>query len=175
MTKARNAPLPDDMFLVEVEDLDAGVVTPTLGSDRSPAMLLSFAANHFTEAASRYFKEHFDLGAVDWRLLFLFAREPGATAAQATKAIGIDKAAVSRSLQRLEAGGMLLAGELHANGRSRGWRLTKQGRRMHQRILRVALARQKELLSGFDAAEVQAFCDFLVRFLRNLELVRETE
>lgn len=163
--------LPDALFLVSVEDADAGVITPTLSVERSPAMLLSFAANHFTEAASRYFKEHHDLGAVDWRLVFLFAREPGATAAHASRVVGIDKAAVSRSLQRLEAGGMLQAGELHANGRSRGWRLTTLGRQVHQRILHVALARQKELLSGFDAAEVTAFCGYLTRFLQNLERV----
>ncbi len=171
MTQPRSHPLPDDLFLVAVEDPDSGVVTPTLSVERSPAMLLSFAANHFTEAASRYFKDHFDLGAVDWRLLFLFAREPGATAAHASRVIGVDKAAVSRSLQRLEGAGMLAPGELHANGRSRGWTLTKPGRQMHQRILRVALARQKDLLSGFDAAEVAAFCDFLMRFLQNLERV----
>ncbi len=172
MTKHRNPSLPDDMFLIEVEDPDSGVAISTLSVEHSPAMLLSFAANHFTEAASKHFKDHFQLGAVDWRLLFLLAREPGSTAAYATKVVGIDKAAVSRSLQRLEAGGVVIAGDLHANGRSRGWTLTKTGHQLHQRILRVALGRQKELLSGFDAADVQAFCDYLVRFLKNLEQVR---
>jgi DNA-binding MarR family transcriptional regulator len=99
----------------------------------------------------------------------MFAREPGCTAAHASKIIGIDKGAVSRSLQRLEAEGLVTAGELHPNGRSRGWTLSKQGRRMHQRILQVALERQKDVLQGFDAEEVEAFCGYLQRFLRNLE------
>jgi DNA-binding MarR family transcriptional regulator len=161
--------LPDELFLVDVEDREAGVTVSTLRAEHSPAMLLSFAANHFIDAASRYFKNSFDLGTVDWRLLFMFAREPGCTAATASRTIGIDKGAVSRSLQRLEAVGLVTAGELHANGRSRGWKLTKQGRRLHQRILQVALARQKDVLAGFDAREVETFCGYLERFLHNLD------
>ena len=165
--------LPDGLFLVDVEDPTAGVTVSTLRAERSPAMLLSFAANHFIEAASKHFKDSFDLGTVDWRLLFMFARVPGCTAALASRTIGIDKGAVSRSLQRLEAEGLVMAGELHANGRSRGWNLTKQGRRMHQRILQVAITRQKDVLAGFDAGEVEAFCGYLGRFLHNLELLTD--
>lgn len=168
MPTKKTEQLPDELFLIEVQDPLSGVTTPTLRADRSPAMLLSFAANHFTDAASRHFKEAFDLGAVDWRLLFMFAREPGGTAATAARTIGIDKGAVSRSLQRLEAEGLVAAGDLHANGRSRGWTLTPQGRRMHGRLLKIALARQKDVLAGFDAGEVEAFCAFLERFQNNL-------
>ncbi|TNF51967.1 MAG: MarR family transcriptional regulator [Burkholderiales bacterium] len=171
MPKKKPDELPDELFLIEVQDPLSGVTVPALRADRSPAMLLSFAANHFTDAASRHFKEAFDLGAVDWRLLFLFAREPGGTAAMAARTIGIDKGAVSRSLQRLEAEGLVVAGDLHANGRSRGWTLTAQGRRMHNRLLKIALARQKDVLAGFDVNEVEAFCAFLLRFQSNLAVL----
>ena len=174
MPEKAHKPLPDDLFLVEVEDPESGVALSTLRADRSPAMLLSFAANQFIEAASKHFKDNFDLGTVDWRLLFTFAREPGCTAVRASKIIGIDKGAVSRSLQRLETEGLVTAGELHPNGRSRGWTLSKQGRRMHQRILQVALTRQKDVLQGFEADEVEAFCGYLERFLRNLDALTAT-
>jgi DNA-binding MarR family transcriptional regulator len=169
MPKKNKKQLPDDLFLTNVQDPDAGVTLWTLSAERSPAMLLSFAANQLIEAASKHFKDNFDLGTVDWRLLFTFAREPGCTAAVASKIIGIDKGAVSRSLKRLETEGLVTAGELLSNGRSRGWTLSKQGRRMHQRILQVALTRQKDQLQGFDVQEVEAFCGYLQRFLRNLE------
>lgn len=160
--------LPDDLFLIEVEDATRRVTTRTLDVSRSPAMLLSFAANHFTEAASRYFKSQYDLGAIDWRLLFFFARNPGGTAALAARTIGIDKGAVSRSLQRLVEADLVVAGDLHSNGRSRGWTLSKQGHKLHGRMLRVALDRQKQVLRGFTPAEIESFCDFLQRFLANL-------
>lgn len=69
----------------------------------------------------------------------------------------------------------MVARGLHANGRSRGWTLTKPGLQLHQRIFRVALGRQKELLNGFEASELQAFCGYLVRFLKNLEQVRGSD
>lgn len=169
MPRPRTLLLPDELFLVDVEDPLTGSVAPALAAARSPAMLMTFAATHFTEAASRHFKAEFDLGAVDWRMVFLFAREPGATAAHAWKTHGLDKGAVSRSIQRLEANGLLVGGPLHANGRSRGWHLTRQGHAMHRRILKVALERQKRLLEGFGRDEVEAFCDYLVRFMRNLD------
>jgi DNA-binding MarR family transcriptional regulator len=169
MTQKPPSALPDHLFLVDVQDPDSGTTITTLRPERSPVMLLSFAANHFTEAASRHFKSTLELGAVDWRLLFVFAHTPGGTAASASRTIGVDKGAVSRSLQRLEDLGLVAPGELHANGRSRGWSLTRQGQRVHGRVLRVALARQKDVLTGFVEAEVMAFCSYLDRFLHNLE------
>jgi DNA-binding MarR family transcriptional regulator len=160
MPTKKSIELPDELFLVPVHDTVSGVTMPTLRADRSPAMLLSFAANHFTDAASRHFKEEFDLGAVDWRLLFMFAADPGGTAATASRTIGIDKGAVSRSLQRLEADGL-------------GWTLTAQGRRLYGRLLKIALARQKDVLAGFDVVEVEAFCAFLTRFQSNLAAITD--
>jgi DNA-binding MarR family transcriptional regulator len=175
MNKKKLPKLPDDLFLADVKDPDTGITVSTLRAERSPAMLLTFAANHFIDAASVHFKDSFDLGTVDWRLLFTFARKPGCTAAMASRTIGIDKGAVSRSLQRLQAEGLVVAGELHANGRSRGLTLTTRGRHMHQRILQVALARQKDVLAGFDVDEVEAFCGYLERFLGNLEALTGDE
>lgn len=175
MPRSQRPALPDELFLTDVWDDVSGISGQTLDVMRSPAMLLSFAANHFTESASRYFKAGFDLGAVDWRLIFMFAGAPGSTAAHASKTIGIDKGAVSRAVQRLADLGLLVPGELHANGRSRGWYLTARGRRKHQALLKVALERQKELLAGFKADEVAQFCDFLGRFLHNVQAMRATD
>lgn len=157
------------MFLIDVEDPVSGVTTQTFGASQSPTLLLVLASSKFNEGASNYFKINFDLGSVDWRLLFVVAREPGTTAANSAKAIGVDKGAVSRSLQRLESSGLLAAGDLHANGRSRGWHLTKSGRHLHKRMLRAALDRQDQLLAGFEIEEVKLFCRYLERLMGNLQ------
>jgi len=157
------------MFLVDVEDNVAGETYQTLSMSRTPTMLLSFAANKFTEAASHYFNDNFGLGAVDWRMLFLLARSPGTTAAQASKTIGVDKGTVSRSVSRLTKNELIVAGELHANGRSRGLSLSPSGRTLHDQILEVAVAQHVHLLKGFDEAEVKIFCELLLRFTSNLE------
>lgn len=168
MSTAIKSALPVSTFLVDVVDPVSGVTIQTFGASQAPALLLALASSKFNEGASNYFKVNFDLGSVDWRLLFLVAREPGVTAAHAARSVGVDKGAVSRSLQRLESGGWLVAGDLHANGRSRGWHLTKSGRVLHKRILRAALDRQDQLLAGFEVEDVKTLCRYLERLTENL-------
>jgi DNA-binding MarR family transcriptional regulator len=173
MSDPKPAPLDRGMFLVEVEDWRTGETFQTLSISRTPAMLLSFAANRFTEAASDYFAERLGLGTVDWRMLLLLARLPGITAAQASKTIGVDKGTVSRSASRLTRRNLITAGELHANGRSRSLYLTSAGREMHDRILEIAVNQHLELLRGFTPEEARLMADLLRRFTRNLETVLE--
>lgn len=161
------------MFLVTVEDRHTGITMQTLSLSRTPTALLSFAANRFFEAASAYFKEEFDLGSADWRMLFQIARYPGSTAAASAKTLSIDKGTVSRSIHRMSKGGLISPGDLHPNGRSRGWYLTDAGRAVHDRVLKAALERQSHLLQGFQPDEVQMMCDLLTRFLGNLEKLEE--
>ena len=169
MSDPQPAPLDRGMFLVDVEDWSTGEPFQTLSISRTPAMLLSFAANKFTEAASDYFAHRLGLGSVDWRMLLLLARLPGITAAEASKTIGVDKGTVSRSASRLSQRELIIAGDLHANGRSRGLFLTQTGRAMHDQILDISLSQHLELLKGFSADEAHLMADLLKRFTRNLE------
>jgi DNA-binding MarR family transcriptional regulator len=161
--------LPDDFFLVDVEDDNTKEAYKTLSPSHTPVMLLSFAASKFTEDASNYFKQLFGLGGVDWRMLFLLALRPGTTAAEASKTFGVDKGTVSRSVSRLTKGGLIVSGDLHANGRSRGLSLSSSGRDMHDQLLAATLNQHHFLMKGFDEAEVKIFCDLLLRFTANLE------
>lgn len=169
MDDHKKATLSDKMFLVDVEDPNTGDTFQTLSISRTPAMLLSFAANKFTEAASNYFNESFGLGTVDWRMLLLLARTPGVTSAQAAQTIGVDKGTVSRSVSRLTKSKLIQLGDLHANGRSRGLTLSLQGRTLHDQILKEALAQQAHLFDGFSASEINVLCDLLLRFSDNLD------
>ena len=162
--------LPDDLFLVRVaDDEDPDTLRETLSFSRSPTVLLTFAANRFTRAAARLYQARYDIGAMDWRMLVMLTRAPGATAARASETIGIDKGAVSRCLRNLQDKGLAAPGDLHANGRSRGWHLTPAGQALHDTILREALDRQRRLFAGFEPEEVRALCDMLQRFLTNLD------
>lgn len=169
------APIPAASFLVDVEDPETGRIYQTLSISRTPAMLLSFAANKFTEGASNYFKNNFGLGTADWRMLFLLARMPGITAVQAAKVIGVDKGTVSRSVSRLTDSKLIIMSALHANGRSRSLSLSVSGRALHDQILKVAISQQEHLLKGFDELEVSTFCDMLLRFTQNLEAMIERD
>lgn len=163
--------LPDEVFLT-ARDGDDAPERPTLSFRRSPSVLLTFAANRFTRLASRSEQELHGIGAMDWRMLVMLTREPGATLVRSSDTIGIDKAAVSRCLKRLEKWELVRSGDLHANGRSRGWWLTPKGQDLHDRILGVALTRQRNLLRGFSREEVELLASMLRRLLDNLDLMK---
>jgi DNA-binding MarR family transcriptional regulator len=165
--------LSDEMFLVTVGEQEHEY--RTLGFSRTPTVLLTFAANRFTRSAARLYQRRFGIGAMDWRMLVMLTRAPGSSVAQASKTIGIDKGAVSRSLARLEEKGLVQAECNAPDARRRDWTLTPQGQALHDEILQVALSRQKQLLDGFSPDEVTAFNDYLKRFLANLDQLNTAE
>lgn len=165
--------LPDDLFLVHPDGSEHGPASATLSFRRSPTVLLNFAGNRFTRSAARFYQQEFGLGAMDWRMLVMLTREPGSSVSHAARTIGIDKAAVSRSLQRLESAGLAQAETPAGDERRKTWSLTPDGIALHARVLPAALARQRALLKGFSAEEVATLTGFLNRMLDNLD--RETD
>jgi len=168
MTDSPNT-LTDDLFLIAPGDTAEGPEQPTLSFSRSPTVALTFAANRFTRAAARDYQARFGIGAMDWRMLVMLTREPGSTVSHAARTIGIDKAAVSRSLRRLQNTGLALPEAEGRDDRRKSWTLTDEGRALHAEILTHALTRQKRLLAGFSADEVRALTGYLARILDNID------
>ena len=108
------------------------------------------------------------VGVMDWRMLVMLTREPECSGGRAAQLTGIDKAAVSRSLQRLEAAGLAQAEAPPEDERRKSWRLTAAGHALHARVLPYALERQRDLLKGFSADEVATLTGLLQRCLANL-------
>lgn len=161
--------LPDDMFLVHPDGTDSGPAETTLSFTRAPSVLIAFAGNRFTRSASRHYQKAFGIGAMDWRMLVMLTREPGSPVSHAARTIGIDKAAVSRSLRRLEKSGLAVPESHGSDERRKNWTLTAEGQALHARILQAALERQAKLLEGFTTKETEAFAGSLRRFLANLD------
>lgn len=159
--------LPDELFLVAVDEA-GGESVSTLSFSRSTTVLLTFAANRFTRAAARQYQQQFGIGAMDWRMLVMLTRHPGSSVALASKTTGIDKAAVSRSLARLQDKGLAYAQSQASDPRRKDWFLSEAGEALHAEMLAVALQRQKALLDGFDQSEVEQLNHYLRRVLDNL-------
>ncbi len=160
--------LRDDLFLVTATGAPDDPAATTLSYRNSPVVLVTFAGNRLTREATRAYQAEFGIGVMDWRMLVMLTRSPGCPVAEATRVTGIDKAAVSRSLQRLETNG--LARALATTGgdeRRKAWYLTPEGQALHARILPRALERQRDLLKGFTEAETVSFTQYLQRFLDN--------
>lgn len=161
--------LSDSLFLVDVEASDGVFVRKTLSFSRTPTVLLTFAANSFTRQAARIYQEKFGIGAMDWRMLVMLTRQPGASVAQSSNTIGIDKGAVSRSLSRLETKKLASALSQSNDERRKQWFLTPAGQALHDEILALALARLKKQLAGFSEADVKEFTRLLSLFYDNLK------
>lgn len=132
---------------------------------------LTWIANKLTRGASHAYLAAFDAGIETWRLLVLLAIETSISAQRCSKVIGMDKASVSRTFKTMQARG-LIAISLDANdGRLRVATITPKGRRLHDRIMAMALERERALLSVFNAHERDTLIDLLRRMHENLPAV----
>jgi DNA-binding MarR family transcriptional regulator len=142
-----------------------------LDLDRYVPGLLLWVSNRLTSSASQLYRTRFGIGVTEWRVLAYFQVHPGSTASGACELMGIDKAAVSRSVALLAGAGYLAS---RPDGLRRvEYRLTDAGQDLHDRIIVSALAREEALLDGFSPEERRLLVDFLHRLLANVPAVRE--
>ena len=92
-------------------------------------------------------------------------------ARQICEASGIDKAAASRAVGRLQELDLVRAVGDPNDGRSRRLSLTKAGEALHDQIITVALERERALLSGLTASERDDLIELLRRLYTNVELL----
>lgn len=124
--------------------------------------LLNSVANKLATGASNTYRRRFGIGVTEWRILSLLATEPDCTAQRICEFFDLDKALVSRTLQTMTTAQIVKSSE---DGRRRTTRLTHKGQALHDRIIVIALARERRLLSGFSAAEIATLSDFLGRLV----------
>lgn len=145
-----------------------------LDLDRYIPFLLTATANKLSKGSSRVYREKFDLGVTDWRVLAMLAVEPDITAARICAVIGLDKAATSRTLITLKERGLVSSspGD-HKDKRAVSLRLTEQGNDIHDAVMRVALVREQTLLEAFDEQETELLISFLRRLHRQVDKLNE--
>ncbi|UTW12224.1 MarR family winged helix-turn-helix transcriptional regulator [Marinobacterium rhizophilum] len=151
--------------------IDQSSEPEVLDLDRYVPALLTFLSNKLSSGASACYRKHFGVGVVEWRVLALLAVENGITANRICQVIGLDKSAVSRALRLLEDAGHVKTEADPADARRVIVHLTSQGRTLHNRILRVARAREQRLLDDFTADEVDTLVDLLQRMNSRVQLV----
>lgn len=164
-----DTPVTEEYFLLTIEDPIQGKSIPTLSFTRSPLVMLGFTANRYARTTSRIFKKEFGLGAMDWRMLVMLTWKTDIPASVASQTIGIDKAAISRSLARLEKLGFVIASFPGANGKRPVWRLTQKGYELHDSMLKTSLHFHKKLTQGFSEQDIEKFNGYLELMMRNVE------
>ncbi|CAI8885791.1 MarR family winged helix-turn-helix transcriptional regulator [Pseudomonas chlororaphis] len=135
--------------------------------------LLTFLANKLATGASHCYRKHFGIGVVEWRMLSMLAVENHITANRICQVIGLDKSAVSRSLQSLETAGYVSSQVDSVDARRYTVSLTANGQALHDRVLKVALERERRLLSDLSPEEVDVLVNLLGRLHSKVSYVNE--
>ncbi len=164
---ARSDAMPAD-GLDDPSEGGAGAQDAVLDLDSYVPHLVMVVASKFASGSSRLYRRHFGLGTTEWRIMALLAVESWITPQRVCQVIGFDKAAVSRSVRVLTERGWAAIRPNMANARSFQVSLTEAGRRLHDRIIRVALEREQRLLSALAPDEVERLRDMLNRMHRSV-------
>jgi DNA-binding MarR family transcriptional regulator len=136
--------------------VDAARCAPALDLNSHIVTKIAIFANRLSRSASRFYRERYGIGVVEWRLM-MFIGHDETRANRICGATDLDKGAVSRSLRALQGMGIVNVREDGADNRRNNVALTAKGRALHDRIVPIALQRQRDLVSDLTPDEVETF------------------
>lgn len=154
-------PLPPSDFY------QAGVYTP----DESVGFLMRRVLGSILQQADAELSVH-DLTYVQWLPLYKLMLCGDVTSAGLARDLGIDPAAVTRALDRLEAKGMLRRERSTTDRRVVQLELTDAGRAVASQVPQALASVLNAHLGGFSHDECRLLIDMLRRMLRNGEALR---
>jgi DNA-binding MarR family transcriptional regulator len=136
---------------------------PAIDLNDHIATRIAIFANRVSRAGSRFYRERYGIGVVEWRVLMFIGRANETSANRICRETDLDKGAVSRSLNVLARMGIVSVRADGADSRRHNVVLTAKGRVLHDRIVPVALERQRDLLADLSPAEVEVLKDMIHR------------
>jgi DNA-binding MarR family transcriptional regulator len=143
----------------------------SLDLDNYVPAFLTFLANKLSSGASAVYRRKFGIGITDWRIMALLAIEPWVPAGRICEVIGLDKAAVSRSVRDMAAIGLVETQVQDCDQRRQFIALTREGIVMHDAIVDIALERERSLLADLSEEERRVLVRLLTRMHARLSIV----
>ena len=135
---------------------------------------LSVLSNRVSDAIARVYSERFALGVTEWRVMAVLGRYPDLSASEVAQRTAMDKVAVSRAVARLVEAGRLQRDTQGDDRRRSVLRLSEAGYRIYDEVAPLALAFERRLFEGMDAAE-RALLFRLLDRLDELEIRAESD
>jgi DNA-binding MarR family transcriptional regulator len=146
------------------------MLKPVIDQGRYVPALINFIANKLAAGASSAYRRDFGVGVTEWRILSLLVTESPCPAQRICQYFDLDKGLVSRTTRSLVKNGSVTVTE-QAGENKRMITLTKAGRALHDRIIKLALERERTLLSCLKDKEVDVLIDMLHRLLAQIPAV----
>ena len=140
---------------------------------------LSIASNAVSTLIAERYRKRFNLKIPEWRVMAVLgdARERGAALTQRalTDATLMDKVAVNRACKVLEERGLLKRAPNAEDGRSHLLELTRDGVSIHEEVMPLALATERELFEQFGASEEKQLRELLGRMRKRAAELAERQ
>lgn len=147
--------------------------TKKLDLERYAPALLTFIANKLSSGSSQLYRDCFNIGIVEWRVLSMLAVESDIPAQRICQVIGLDKSAVSKSVQSLQTVGYIQSEADKKDARKQCLSLTAKGQFLHDEIFEVAKERERRLLETLTPEEREVFINMLNRLHSQIDYVNE--
>ena len=133
--------------------------------------LIGMIYHRASRGAARLSRDTLGLGTTEARGSGRLGARPGLAASRGCETTGRDKAAVSRALASLDTSGYLNFSAEESDPRRKIWRLSEKGHDLNDKVLDIAMARERLLITGISEDEVAAFNAIARRMLANLPLL----
>ena len=106
---------------------------------------------------ARAYDREFGLSIPEWRVIAILGRFPGLSAVEVAEQTFLDKVAVSRAVTKLLKSGRIDREFADADRRRSILNLSEKGREVHDRVAKLALDFEKNLLDGLNETDIENF------------------
>ena len=160
-----------------VTDDDARIFPPTRDRDGHTILdirnyapfLLNAVSSAWQRKTAALYRQEFDLGIIEWRVIAMLNIEPDISAQRVCEVVRLDKAAVSRALNGLHERGLTAFTAGGTDPRRRAWRLTETGLDIHDKCLAIALDCEAAMIDGVAPENLEVFLRVMRKLLHNLD------
>jgi DNA-binding MarR family transcriptional regulator len=123
-----------------------------------------------SESLSEIYRDTFGLDVPEWRVLVTVCAGQGCTAQHIVASTRMHKTRVSRAVASLIERKLIERTASSNDARELQLHATRAGAQLYQRLVPLALSREREILSCLDMAQRQAFMEALNRLEASLDL-----
>ena len=132
-------------------------------------------ASSMDRAAGLYYGARFGLRIADLRVLVNAARSPGLSLVEISRRARLDRAWISRSVQRLERRGLVRKRPMDGDDRAQSVFLTDKGDALLRQLIPIVQYRQRRLLEGENQRDLEQTLERLRRRVEEMMMEDEAE
>lgn len=134
--------------------------------ERHATAQINMLANKLMMKSSSAYTQNFGIGMMEWRVIAVLSNNPNSSLQVVSDILGLDKAAISRTIKKLEEKKYISIDGDETDKRVYVINLTNSGKELYEVAADFAIEREKQLLENLNEEEKDQLFK-LLRILRN--------